>query len=100
MLELNGMEDEWKEHLGGHPLQVRLAGNHQSFDRKYVPVKRFTVDEAPIDIDPATWQTVRIPMRFLADVQEPVEVTGIYLQFQNLPSKKAGAQVRNIRFEQ
>ncbi len=99
VFEVNGLEDEWGEHLGGHLTQVLLSGNHESFKRRFIPLRRFTPDEAIIDSDPQTWQTVRIPMRALVDAEESLEVTGFNLQFQVLPSKKAGIQIRRIRFE-
>ena len=51
------------------------------------------------DGDPDTWQTASVPLRRLIDVDGPIELTSLYVQFRVMPARRAGLLMRSIRIE-
>ena len=79
------------------PFQVALNGSAR--DGAPFVGKYFTPPVATaLDGDPATWQTVRIPLRRLLG-DEVAAVTEIRIQFKLLPARRANLVLRRFRVE-
>ena len=79
------------------PFQVALNGSAR--DGAPFVGKYFTPPVATaLDADPATWQTVRIPLRRLLG-DEAAALTEIRIQFKLLPARRANLVLRRFRVE-
>ena len=86
--------------LGGQTFQVDMRFRLADGSVKSGPYIGPTIEGGRIDGDPATWQTVRIPVRrLLPKDAEATAVAGINLQYRGVPADRAALLVRAIRLE-
>ena len=85
---------------GGQRFQVAARFRLADGGDKSGPYVGPTIEGGRIDADPATWQTVRIPVRRLLpkDV-EAIALAGLNLQYRMLSSDRASLLVRAFRLE-
>ncbi len=85
---------------GGQTFQVDMRFRLADGDEKSGPYIKPEIEGDRIDADPATWQTVRIPVRrLLPKGTEATGVAGINLQYRVLPADRAALVVRALRLE-
>ena len=85
---------------GGQTFQVAARFRLADGTEKSGPYIGPTVEGGRIDADPATWQTVRIPVRrLLPKGADATGVAGINLQYRVLPADRAALAVRAFRLE-
>ena len=87
---------------GGQRFQVAARFRLQDGAETSGPYVHPTIEGDRIDEDPATWQTVRLPVRLLLPKNAPSPVSslsGLNLQYRMLSSDRAALRVRSIRLE-
>ena len=87
---------------GRQRFQVAARFRLEDGTEKSGPYVHPTIEGEHIDEDPATWQTVRFPVRRLLpkDTASPVSaLAGLNLQYRMLSSDRAALRVRSIRLE-
>ncbi len=87
---------------GRQRFQVAATFRLEDGTEKSGPYIHPTIEGEHIDEDPATWQTVRFPVRRLLpkDPASPVSaLSGLNLQYRMLTSDRAALRVRSLRLE-
>ena len=87
---------------GGQRFQIALRFRLADGGEKSGPYVGPKVEGDRIDADPATWQTVRIPVRRLLPKDAPAAenaVLSLNVQYRDLPADRAALVIRNLRLE-
>ena len=87
---------------GRQRFQVAARFRLEDGTEKSGPYVHPTIEGEHIDEDPATWQTVRFPVRRLLpkDTASPVSaLAGLNLQYRMMTSDRAALRVRSLRLE-
>ena len=87
---------------GGQRFQIAIRFRLADGGEKSGPYVGPKVEGDRIDADPATWQTVRIPVRRLLPKDAPAAenaVLSLNVQYRALPADRAALVIRNLRLE-